>query len=45
MFDQGIISLSLEDYKKSTPFQQLAWAVITKEIIDFRLKQKPFAIY
>ena len=24
MFDRGIISLSLDDYKKSTPYQQLA---------------------
>ena len=45
MFDRGVISLSLDDYKKCTPYQQLAWAVITKEIIDFRAKQKPFAVY
>ena len=45
MFDRGIISLSLDDYKKSTPYQQLAWAVITNEIIKFRAGQKPFAVY
>ena len=45
MFDRGIISLSLDDYKKSTPYQLLAWSVITNEIIKFRAGQKPFAVY
>ena len=45
MFDRGIISLTLEDYKRATPYQQLAWAIMTDEIIRFRHSMKPFAVY
>lgn len=45
MFDRGIITITLKDYKESTPYQRLSWGVITDEIIRFRSNQKPFTIY
>lgn len=45
MFDQGLISLTLNEFNNLTPYQKLALSVISEEIIRFRKNSKPFVIF
>ena len=45
MFDQGLISLTLNEFNNLTPYQKLALSVISEEIIRFRKNSKPFVVF